>query len=126
MKVKTLVLSNGNFEELEIDDTLDGLQALVGGYIEHAFIGDDFYERDIDLFINEEGKFIEGLNNEIVLVKRGTNKILDIIFGNCVFVSHDDEGETISLNEEQKKFIIEKLNIDVMLSNGKPSKALFI
>lgn len=127
--MKVLVLSGSILEEKEIKNTLEDLQQIVGGYIEIPFLSRDFNENKIDTIINEEGKFIEGLEPEIAVIKDG--KILDIVYGNCVFASHDHEGNTIELNEEQKKIVAEELNTDIVLHDAKADKhylvrALFI
>lgn len=124
--MKVLVLSDGNLEEKEIENTLEELQQIVGGYIEVPFLGKIFNENKIDIIINEEGKFIEGLQPEIAVVKTGTNTILDIVYGNCIFASHDAEGNTISLNNEQIKIVMEKLNTDILLSNKEEGKIFFV
>ena len=128
--MKVLVVSDGILEEKEINNTLEELQKIVGGYIEIPFLSKTFFEHKIDVIINEEGKFIEGLKPEIAVIKNGTNQILDLVMGNCIFVSHDEEGNTTELNEEQIKVINEKLKIKVRLSDKNGNhflvRALFI
>lgn len=80
MKIKALVLSKGNLEEQNIDNTLEELQKIVGGYIEIPYLSKSFKEYGIDIIINDEGKFIEGLAPEIVVVGK-KNKYS---FGCCV------------------------------------------
>ena len=127
--MKVLVLSNGELKEKEIQNTLEDLQKIVGGYIEIPFLSRDFNENKIDTIINEEGKFIEGLEPEIAIIKDG--KILDIVYGNCIFASHDHEGNTIELNEEQKQIVKEELKTDIVLKDQSKDRhylvrALFI
>lgn len=117
--MKVLVLSNGNLEEKEINNTLEDLQKIVGGYIEIPYISETFAENGVDMIINEEGKFIEGLNAEIAVVSEKTQEILDIVYGNCIFTSHDDEGNTVELNDKQVKIVQEELNNIVGLMNRK-------
>lgn len=129
--MKVLVLSNNQLKEKEINNTTEELQKIVGGYIEIPFLSLDFSKNKIDTIINEEGKFIDGLKPEIAIIKKGTNSILDVIHGNCIFASHDHEGNTIELNEEQKQIVKEKLKMEVILTSpdtGKQyiTKALFI
>lgn len=107
------------------------MQSIVGGYIEFPFLGNKFRDNTIDVIINEEGKFIEGLKPEIAMVDRETKSILDIVYGNCIFASHDEEGNAIGLNDEQIKIIMEELQMNVLLSyknNEKEfvAKALFL
>ena len=127
--MKVLVLSNNELKEKEIKNTLDELQKIVGGYIEIPFLSQVFNDNKIDIIINEEGKFIEGLRPEIAIVKG--NQVLDVVYGNCIFASHDNEGNTIELNEEQKKIVKEKLKTEVILTSTDMkkqyiTKALFI
>ena len=129
--MRVLVLKNGKLQEKEIKNSLEELQSIVGGYIEFPFLGNRFRDNTIDVIINEEGKFIEGLKPEIAMVDRETKSILDIVYGNCIFASHDEEGNTIGLNDEQIKIIMEELQMNVLLSyknNEKEfvAKALFL
>ena len=119
--MKVLVLSNGELKEKEMNqnNTLAELQKIVEGYIEIPFLSEKFYENNIDIIINEEGKLIEGMNPEIAIVNEEQGKILDIVYGNCVFASHDDEGNTIGLNEEQMKIVMEELETVIELFNRK-------
>ena len=114
--MNVLVLSNGELKQKDINNTLEALQEIVGGYIEIPFLSEVFLENEIDIIINEEGKFIEGLNPEIAIVRKGDNQIVDIVYGNCIFASHDEQGETVSLSDEQIKVITEELK-DVILTN---------
>lgn len=115
--MKVLVLSNGNLETKEIPNGLETLQEIVGGYIEIPYLGDTFRDNGIDVIINEEGKLIDGLKAEIAIVDKRSGSILDLVYGNCIFASHDEEGETIGLNEEQIKVVTEELETIVELMN---------
>lgn len=115
--MKVLVLSNGELKEKEIDNTLEELQKIVGGYIEFPFLGNKFKDNVIDVIINEEGKFIEGLKPEIAIVNEKVGNILDIVYGNCIFASHDKEGNTIDLTDEQIKVVMEELEVIIELMN---------
>lgn len=115
--MKVLVLSNGELKEKEIDNTLEELQKIVGGYIEFPFLGNKFKDNVIDVIINEEGKFIEGLKPEIAIVNEKVGSIMDIVYGNCVFASHDKEGNTVALTDEQIKVVMEELEVVIELMN---------
>ena len=115
--MRVLVLSNGELKEKEIDNTLGELQKIVGGYIEFPFFGDKFKNNVIDVIINEEGKFVEGLKPEIAIVNEKVGSIMDIVYGNCIFASHDKEGNTIALTEEQIKVVMEELEVVIELMN---------
>ena len=114
--MKVMVLSNGQLEEKEINNTLEELQGIVGGYIEFPLLDGVFKKNIIDTIINEEGKFIEGLKPEIALIDSNTKKILDFVYGNCIFASHDNEGNTIGLNDTQIKVVKQELQMDVTLT----------
>lgn len=124
--MKVLVLSNGELKEREIKNELEEIQQIVGGYIEFPYLGEAFRENIIDVIINEEGKFIEGLRPEIAVVKAGTNQILDIVYGNCIFASHDKEGNTTALNDEQIKVVVEKLETEVLLYDRNADKDILV
>ena len=114
--MKTLVLSNGKLKEKEIENTLEELQKIVGGYIEIPYLSKRFNDNGIDVIINEEGKFIEELKPELAIVDGTTKQILDVVNGNCVFVSHDEEGNTTELNDEQMKIVMEELRMEATLT----------
>lgn len=129
--MKVLVLSGGELKEKEINNTLEELQKIVGGYIEIPFLSRVFNENKINIIINEEGKLIEGLEPEIAIIDGATQRVLDIVYGNCIFASHDYEGNTIELNEEQKKIVKDTLKTDIVLKDQSADKhylvrALFI
>ena len=117
--MKVMVLSNGELKQRDIGTGLEELQKIVGGYIEIPFLSRVFNDHAIDMIINEEGKFIEGLKAEIAIVDEEHGNILDIVYGNCVFASHDDEGETVGLNEGQIEVVEKELETIIELMNTK-------
>jgi hypothetical protein len=117
--MKALVLTDGELNAKEINNELEDLQAIVGGYIEIPFLSRVFNDNEIDIIINEEGKFIDGLKPEIAVIDGETERLLDIVYGNCIFVSHDAEGNTIELNKEQIKIVERELALAVMLHDQK-------
>ena len=128
--MKVLVLNNNNFEVKEIENTLENLQKIVGGYIEVPFLSRVFTDNGIDVIINEEGKFIEDCKPEIAIVDGETKQVLDVVHGNCIFASHNEEGDTIGLTEEQLAIVLQELKMDVVLTypNGKEfvTRLLFV
>lgn len=106
--MKVLVLSNGELQEREIENTLEELQKIVGGNIEFPFLGKVFAENEIDIIINEDGKYIDGLKPEIAVMTESGN-IYDVIYGNCIFASHDSVGNTTALTDKQIEVVTEKL-----------------
>lgn len=115
--MKVLVLSNGELKEQEIGNELEDLQKIVGGWIEIPFLSQKFLDNGIDTIINEEGKLIEGMKAEIAIVDEKRGNILDIVYGNCIFASHDEEGETIGLTEAQMQIVTEELETVIELMN---------
>jgi hypothetical protein len=95
------------------------LQGYVGGYIEIPFLSHKFNGNGIDVIINEEGKLIEGMKPEIAIVNEEKGVILDIVYGNCIFASHDEKGETIGLTEKQMQIVTEELETVIELMNKK-------
>lgn len=128
--MKVLVLNNNNFEVKEIENTLENLQKIVGGYIEVPFLSRVFNDNGIDIIINEEGKFIEDCKPEIAIVDGETKQVLDVVHGNCIFASHNEEGDTIGLTEKQLAIVLQELKMDVTLTypNGKEfvTRLLFV
>lgn len=129
--MRALILSNGELREREIENTLEELQKLVGGYIEVPYLGKTFRENGIDVIINEDGKFVEGLRPEIAVIDEKTKQTLDVVYGNCIFATHNEEGDTIQLSKEQAEVVMRELGMDVMLTNPETReavkvKALFI
>lgn len=122
MNIKVLVLNKGKLEEQNICNTLEELQKIVGGYIEIPYLSKRFMKYDIDMIINDEGKYIEGLAPEIAVVGKETNAILDVVYGNCVFTSHDTQGNTVGLNNEQIKVVMEELEMYAMIHDAKDGK----
>lgn len=117
--MKVMVLSNGELKQQDIGTGLEELQKIVGGYIEIPFLSRVFNDHAIDMIINEEGKFIEGMKAEIAIVDEKHGNILDIVYGNCIFASHDGEGETVGLNEGQIEVVEKELETIIKLMNTK-------
>ena len=85
--------------ELEIDNSLEKLQELVGGYIEVIPANED---KSILIVVNEEGR-LKDLESNILL---GNTHIM----GNVIFVQNGDDGEFHSLTDEMVKAIIKLLS----------------
>ena len=100
-KIKGLLVRPNELpEEIEIENTLEAKQKIVGGYIEQAYLPND---DSVVLICNEEGK-IYGMP---------LNRYIghDIIAGPFLIVGDDYEnGEYISLTDEQIKKYKEVFN----------------
>lgn len=69
------------------------LQRLVEGNFEMPYIFDD-----VDVVINEEGKFNGSEPNKLLYYK---GQLIDIIYGNILIVGSNDDGETVSLSDDK-------------------------
>lgn len=86
---------NRPFEVKEIENNLETLQQLVGGYIEVVP-----YKDNIVIICDEEGK-LKGKEINISFS-------YDVIAGNCLFVG-TNEGDFTSLTDKQIEEIIEEI-----------------
>lgn len=78
-------------ERIDLPNTLEAMQQLVGGYIESVWLGDG-----VCLICNEEGKLSNLEPN-----RRVGN---DIIAGTFFLAGDDESGDFVSLNEKQFEF----------------------
>lgn len=86
---------------IEFEDTLDNLQALVGGRIEVLSIKSEG-DRSIDLIFNEECKFLFEEVNKFLVFKNGQ---YDYLSGNIICVAADEAtGEFTSLTNEEIEY----------------------
>lgn len=76
-----------------------------------------FNGKYLDIYCDDEGLFKE--NNEIAIVTTREDTIVEKIVGNVFIVSHNDEGETISLTDEEIKLVLSTVHIlATPLANG--------
>jgi len=85
---------------IEVENTLEKFQELVGGYIEILPANDD---RTILMIVNEEGK-INGLENNILWM--GNTSIV----GNVAFIQNGDDGEFHGLTDDMAAAIVRSLS----------------
>lgn len=85
-----------NAKVIEIENKLEILQDLVGGYIEVVYL-----TKDIAVILDEEGK-LKGYKPNICYKN-------DTLVGNCIFVGIDNDDFT-DLQEEQIKYLLKELN----------------
>ena len=88
------------------DDSYKFLKNSVGGYVERVPLR-DFEDVGIDVWCNEEGKLV-GLKPSIALTYDG--KIYDCLVGDVVFTRYTEDGDTISLTDDDIKFIKDKFD----------------
>lgn len=100
IKVKVYGFKNGKQGIMEIENTLEAEQSFVGGLIDVYAITDN-----LDIVLNDEG-LINGLEPRAVVLGEGTDeakkqrKIKEIIHGDCFVYRHDEEGNFLSIREE--------------------------
>lgn len=76
--------------------------------IDIPFVSKMYAEHGVDVVIDDEGKFI---NNHVVTALivdfDGNDKleVVDYIAGTYLLMSHDEEGDTVSLTDEQVEYI---------------------
>lgn len=105
------------FGKREIKNSLECLQGIVGGLIEIPYLSTELAEKGIDMIINEEGKLID-LKTSFLILDKENGKVLDDIRGNVIFTSHDEEGNTTSLNEEQIEYLSNHLEKNIVFFNS--------
>lgn len=92
--IKGILIRPGNVPEvIEFKEGYKELQRLVEGNFEKPALFDD-----VDVVLNEDGKFNGSDPNRLLYYK---GQLIDILFGNIVIVDANEEGETISLSEEK-------------------------
>ena len=90
--IKGLLVKPGRKPEvIEFPEGYKELQKLVEGSFEMPYLFDD-----VDVVVNEEGKFNGSLPNKYLYYD---NRLVDILFGNIVIVGSDEEGDCKQLGE---------------------------
>ncbi len=87
----------------EITDKLSAYQQAVGGYIECVYPWED----TAGIICNEEGKLMNLPLNR-ALRNEETGEIYDVVAGNMLIVGLGDEGDFVSLTDEQLRTYTEK------------------
>ena len=85
----------------EIVDDLKTIQGIVGGYIEVVSFPT---VKGVDLVVNEEGKLDKLAGNFFI------PHYEDCVVGACMITGYNDEGEFISLTEDQIKKVSNYIN----------------
>lgn len=101
-KINVLLVEPDKYpKRIEIDDTLEAMQELVGGDIEEYMP----YEDDVAIVCNEEGKMNGlSLNRAIYLENDGKKEMIDIIAGKFFICYAPPESEKyLSLPDELAK-----------------------
>ena len=109
-----LTLTTSDTSEIklfEIGNSYDMIKDAVHGWIECVRLN-----KGIDMWLNEEGKMLESCqyNPTATAIFWTTYGFMsDQIFGDVIFASSSDEGETIGLNLEQIEYLKE-IALDVV------------
>ena len=100
--MKVLVITTkGEYIEREIEDKLEVLQDIVGGYIEYVDLSQD----GLTMIVNEEGKIYDlEYNLGATLLYDTTHMGHDMILGNAIIV-RDKDGENASISDEDIKLV---------------------
>ena len=94
----------------DIEGDLKSLQNEVGGLLTIVPYYEELEEQGIDILADDEG-FLKANPKVSLFVtdKKNRMKVLTGLVGNLIFVSHDDDCNTIGLTQEQINFITEHL-----------------
>jgi hypothetical protein len=105
----------------DISGDLHSLQEEVGGLICPAPYFPELEEKGIDIYVDDEGILKEYPISIVRIKKDDSGAIEHALFGNAIFLSHDDDGYSIGLSDEQLKFVQDHLRIAIVGSqNGSP------
>lgn len=91
-----------NIKKIDISDT-DSIRKILGGYFEMPIISIELRNRNIDVYVVEDGKF-RNLDVSAIITYNSPD-ILDYITGNIIMLGHDEDGNAISLNESQLDYL---------------------
>ena len=88
----------------EIGDSYSMIQKAVSGWIECVRLNNG-----VDMWVNEEGKILDLPYNPTATAIFWANFgfMSDVIVGNVIFTSSNDEGDTIGLNVSQVEYLKE-------------------
>ena len=97
---------DGNAAVKDIKGDLKSLQTEVGGLLTLAPYYEELENHGVDIFADDEGLLKPNPKTTLIITdKKNRMKVLTCLVGNLIFVSHDDEGNTLGLTDEQKAFI---------------------
>ena len=98
--------TDGNAGVKDIKGDLKSLQTEVGGLITLANYYAELENNGIDIFADDEGLLKANPKTTLIITdKKNRMKVLTALVGNLIFVSHDDEGNTLGLTGAQVAFI---------------------
>ena len=98
--------TDGNAAVKEIKGDLRSLQEEVGGLITLAPYYEELEMYDIDIYADDEGLLKADPKTTLIITeKENRMKVLTALVGNLILVSHDNEGNTVGLTDDQVDFI---------------------
>lgn len=117
--------TGGNAGVKDIKGDLQSLQNEVGGLLTLANYYEELEDIGVDILADDEGLLKASPQVTLMITdKRNRMKVLTTLVGNLIFVSHNDEGDTVSLTQEQISFISNHLKpLFYFLPNGKMNMA---
>ena len=99
------------FKEVETDDTLQLCYSEIGcECIDIPYVSRAYGEKGISIVLDDYGKLVDEEFQVITgliidFADEDRPEVIDYIVGNYLLMSHDEEGETISLTDEQVEYI---------------------
>lgn len=108
--MKVYGFTGNGAKEMEVENTLEGLQQFVGGYIECINLTEELV-----LVCNEEGK-INGMSISTIWLEDG--EVVEMIAGPCLVCRSDEEGEFVSIMDSDINVIREKLTSGCDIDEG--------
>lgn len=101
------------FKEVETDDTLQLCYSEIGcECIDIPYVSRAYGEKGISIVLDDNGKLVDeefqvitGLIVDFADTDEDRPEVIDYIVGNYLLMSYDEEGETVSLTDEQVEYI---------------------
>ena len=101
------------FKEVETDDTLQLCYSEIGcECIDIPYVSRAYDEKGISIVLDDNGKLVDeefqvitGLIVDFADTDEDRPEVIDYIVGNYLLMNHNEEGETVSLTDEQVEFI---------------------
>ena len=99
------------FKEVETDDTLQLCYSEIGcECIDIPYVSRAYDEKGISVVLDDNGKLVDEEFQVITgliidFADEDRPEVIDYIVGNYLLMSYDEEGETVSLTDEQVEFI---------------------
>lgn len=98
-----LVLKKGEFVKQQVEElSLQELQKSVGGHIRQVPFFKELDKRDINCWVNEDGKLLN-LDLTAIIFDQEENEVIDLLVGNVIFSKSENKGS--ELNEEDICYI---------------------